>query len=72
MIDSGRGRGGRRNFNSGNNQNKRRELIFYPHGTGSDQQTATLTKVKERLILKIESECVNVTDISESIHKRVF
>ena len=33
---SGRGRGGRRNFNRSNNRNKKQELKFYPHGTRLD------------------------------------
>ena len=45
------------------------ELKFYPHGTGPDQQTATFTKMKENLILKIQSEFVNGIDIAESIRK---
>ena len=41
----------------------------YPHGTIPDQQMETLTKVKDHIILKIQSEFVNESNISESIHK---
>ena len=70
-FGSGRGRGGRWKFNRINNWNKRQELKFYLHGTGPDWQTAAFTKLKEHLILKIQSEIVNGSDISESIHKGV-
>ena len=43
-IVSYRERSDRRNFNSRNNLNKNQELKIYPHGTGTDQQTATFTK----------------------------
>ena len=65
----GRGRGGRRNFNIGNNQNKRQELKFYLHGNRQDQQTENFTKVKEHIILNIQSKSVNGSDITESILK---
>ena len=64
-IISSKGHGGRKNFNRNNNQNKREELEFYPHGTGPDLQTATFTKVKEHIILKIQSELLNGSDIEE-------
>ena len=35
-IGISRGCGGRRNFNSRNNQNKSQKLKFHPHGTGPD------------------------------------
>ena len=62
--------GGRwRNFNSSNNRNKRQELKFYLHGTILDRYTEIFTKVKEHLILKIQSKFVNGNDILESIRK---
>ena len=36
IFGNGRRRSDQRNFNSRNNQNKRQELKFYPHGTGPD------------------------------------
>ena len=64
IISSGRGLGVRRNFNSSNNLNKRQELNFYPHGTGTDRHTATFTKMMENPILKIQSEFLNGSDIA--------
>ena len=61
---SGRGRGGRRNFNSSNNQNKRQEFKIYPHGIGPDRKTWTFTKVKEHITLNIQSEFVHGSDIA--------
>ena len=55
-LGRGRGRSGRRNFNSSNNRNKRQEMKFYPHGTGPDQQAEKFTKVGELLMLKIQGE----------------
>ena len=63
IFGSGSWSDGRRNFNSSNNQNKRHELKFYPHGTVLDRQIATFTKVKEQSILRIQSEFVNGSDI---------
>ena len=71
-IGSVRGRSGRIKFNSSNNQNKRQDLKFYPHRTGTYLQKPTFTKVKEHLILKIQSEFLNGSDISESIRKGVI
>ena len=62
-------RGGYRNFNSNNNRSKRQGLKSYPHGYGPDRQTVEFTKVKKHIILKIQSEFVNGSDISESIPK---
>ena len=67
-----KGRGVWRNFNISNNQNKRQYLKCYPHGTGLDCQREKFTKVKEHLILKIQSEFLNGSDISESIRKGVI
>ena len=64
-IGSGRGHGHQINFNSSNNWNKRQEMKIYPHGTGLDWQTAIFTKFKGYLILNIESEFVNGSDIAE-------
>ena len=50
----GRGRSGRKNFDSNNIQTKRQELEFYLRGTGPYRQTETFTKVKEHLILNIQ------------------
>ena len=47
-------------------------MKFYPRGTGLDRQTEKFTKVKQYLILKIKSEFVNGSDISESICKEVI
>ena len=69
---SGRERGVRRNFNSSNNKNKRQEVKMYPHGTGPDWQTATFIKVKDHIILTIQSGFVNRNDIAESILKGVI
>ena len=66
---NGIGRSGWRNFNSSNNQNNRHELKFYPRGTGPDQQTESFTKVREHLILNLQSEFVNGCSIAESIQK---
>ena len=71
-LGSVRGRDVWRKFDSNNNRNKRQELQFYPHGAAPDRQMATFTKVKERLILKIQSEFVNGSDIAESIRKVVI
>ena len=68
-IVSSRGRSGQRNSSRSNNRNKSQELTFYLHETGSDLHTATFTKVKEHLILKIQSESVNRSDIAELICK---
>ena len=68
-FGSGRGSGDQRNFNISNNLNKRQELKFYPNGTGPDQQMSVFTKVKEHLILKIQSEFLNGSYIAESILK---
>ena len=68
-LVSGRGSGGQRNFNSSNKRNKRKDLKCYPHRTGTDQQTEAFTKVKEYLILNIQSEFMNGSDIAESICK---
>ena len=45
---------------------------MYPHRTVPDQHTAKFTIGKEYLILKIQSEFVNGSDISESIRKGVI
>ena len=47
------------------NKNKRQELKIYLIESGPDQQTATFTKVEENIILKIQSEFLNGSDISE-------
>ena len=72
IFGNGRRRSDQRNFNSRNNQNKRQELKFYPHGTGPDRQMMAFTKVKEHLILKIHVGILNVSDIEESIRKGVI
>ena len=54
-IESNRGNDERRNFNIRKNISKSQYLKFYPHETGPDQQTATFTKLKEHMILKIQS-----------------
>ena len=71
-FDSNRVCSGWKYFSSSNNQNMWQELKCYPHGTGTDQQTEAFTKVKEYLILNIQSEFVNGSDISESIRKGVI
>ena len=53
-------------------KNNRQELKYCPHVTVPDQQTATFTRVNERLILNIQSEILNESDISESIRKGVI
>ena len=63
ILYSGIGHGIRRNFNRSNNRNKRQELEKYPHINGPDVQTAMFNKVKEHLILKIQIEFVNGSDI---------
>ena len=63
-LCSGSGRSGQRNLNSSNKLNKRPELTIYPYGTKTDQQTEMFTKVKEHLILKIQSEFFNESDIA--------
>ena len=68
-LGSGRGCGGQINLNISNNINKRQEPKFYLHGTGSDIPISTLTKVKDRLILEIQSEFVNGINLIESIRK---
>ena len=45
---------------------------MYPHGNGTDLQTASFNNVKEHLILNIQSEFLNGSDIVESIHKGVI
>ena len=65
IFDSVRGSGGQRNFNISNNINKGQDLNFYPHGNGPDRQTEMFTKVKEHLILNVQSEFMNVSDIEE-------
>ena len=42
-------------------------MKFYLNGTGPDLQTATFTKVKEHLVLKIQIEFVNESDVAEPI-----
>ena len=69
IFGSGRGRNGWRNFNRSKIQNKGKDLKIYLHVTGTDQQTAKFTKVKEHLILNIQSVFVSESDISESIPK---
>ena len=59
ITGSDRGCGNQRNFDVINNQNKRQELKINPHETVTDQQKATFTKVKEHLILNIQSELLN-------------
>ena len=71
-FGSDRGHGGQINFKISNNQNKKQELKFYPHGTGPDQYTTTFNKALEHTILNIKSEFVNGSDISESIRKGVI
>ena len=59
-------------FNSSNNQNKRQELKFYLHETEPYLQMVMFTKLKERIILNIQSEIMNESDIAESICKGVI
>ena len=40
-------------------------MNFYPHVNGLYKQTATFNKVKENLVLNIQSEFVNGSDIAE-------
>ena len=69
IFGSGRGSNGQRDFNRTKSQNKGKDLKIYLHGTGTDQQMANFTKVKEHLILNIQSVFVSRSDISESIPK---
>ena len=47
-------------------------MKFYLHGTGLDQQTASFNKVKDYIILNIQSKFFNGSDIAESIYKEVI
>ena len=44
-------------------------MKFYPHGIGSDRQALTFTKVKERIVLKVQKEFDHRKDIGESIRE---
>ena len=62
----------RRNVNIINNKNKRHNVEYYLHGTVPDIQTLKFTKVTEHVILMIQSEFVNGSDIAERIRKGSF
>ena len=65
IFGSNRVCGVQRNFYISNNRIKRQEMTFYLNGTRPDRQTEKFTKVREHLILNIQSEFINGSDIAE-------
>eukprot|EP00980_Cylindrotheca_fusiformis_P008861 scaffold1889_cov94-Cylindrotheca_fusiformis.AAC.1 len=78
---SGRGRGGQSGrggrgrtsgrFRSDQLGNKKTKLDykFYPHGSGSDTQTASFYKVVEQIVLKVGKTFDNGKDVAETIRQ---
>ena len=62
----GRGRG-RFNANSKKSDNTKREIKFFPHAVGSQQQSVTHETVKDHIIQYVQKNYKNGIDIAESL-----
>ena len=65
----GRSSGGRGGRGDGRRPWRQSELKFHPHGVGTDRQTVTFGKVKERIVMKVQKDYEYGQDIAESLRE---